>query len=267
MIYLLEGRDGTGKTTLAERMSLRFNANILKVDSTYSHHDWRDDFVAIQALIASGSTNNIIYDRCILSGLAYSHTDTREDARRLLWEWLGQLHWHFDITLVHLTAPWGARWERDPDGSNVVLNHDLDELCMDARDHVEQAYQFDTSLLCTGEMVELIGNGLPVSNVSMEVFDNGWVKIVWSKHNKHVIPKYLWATAFSNLKTKWGVVDRKARHPGGFWMIHPNAMVSAGSTEQICNDLILEYERVGYRINIASMKYHPREWHENGELI
>jgi len=69
MIYILEGPDGGGKTTLAERLSSMTRAKIAKFSYPKDDEETARVFIMYQDLIKGNS--NIIIDRCWYSEMCY----------------------------------------------------------------------------------------------------------------------------------------------------------------------------------------------------
>lgn len=131
VLYLLEGRDGTGKTTIAPLLAGRLGGRVLKTTSVPNHNDYRDEWIAAAALrAAQAAPAAIILDRGILSGLAYGDEFGLPSALEEWRAWREYLY-EFDVTLVHLFCDAETRQQRDPGAmaADARLGVDLDELC------------------------------------------------------------------------------------------------------------------------------------------
>jgi thymidylate kinase len=71
MIYILEGADGEGKTTVAEYISKKTGAEIIHRKQPKTQKDKDDMLFQYICDIVFSNTKNVIWDRCFYSELVY----------------------------------------------------------------------------------------------------------------------------------------------------------------------------------------------------
>lgn len=117
MIIVVEGNDGTGKTSLGLALEAEHHVGYLKSNAPPTHNDEIDDWIVSRTIIAMGRPQRpVLLDRSIISAVCYSgRYDTVVDATRRAWAWFDYLMTHgHEVYLVHLTAQRERRLERDP---------------------------------------------------------------------------------------------------------------------------------------------------------
>lgn len=127
-MVLVEGHEGTGKTTVAKRLRSRHGYGMIKIDASNGHNDYKDDITVAHVVQACAPTKPVVQDRSIISGLAYECLESTE--RIAEWNsWL-RIHTPADlIVIVHLVASPQMRWKRDPAGYSCRgMQTDIDDL-------------------------------------------------------------------------------------------------------------------------------------------
>lgn len=158
LLYVIEGLDGTGKTTFAAELSHVLNAPVLKLDAAESHNDYIDDMIIARAIGMSAPTRDIILDRSIFSGLCYGEIGMMRK-QMLFARWLDSLN-GVPVFVIHLVAEESVRMARDPRGTkgtrHVRIDSEMPTLIQDAqRKGSAIEYRiYDTGRLQPGHIID-----------------------------------------------------------------------------------------------------------------
>lgn len=162
MIWVIEGLDGTGKTTLARELSHVLNAPVLKTGAEDSHNDYIDDMIVARTIGACRPDRHIILDRTIFSGLSYGPVGPIR-ANMLLREWLAGIN-GIPVIVIHLIASETARMSRDYRGTKGTLDCTLDaDIAAWVSGLQKEGYDikyvvYDTTHLLAGHIIESLSN-------------------------------------------------------------------------------------------------------------
>lgn len=167
MIVMLEGRDGTGKTSLGKAIAEQHGWGYLHIDDGWSHNDVIDEWVALSVLETLGASGrSFIYDRSVISGVCYSDRYLSiYDATMSAWEWYScLLRAGYDVALVRVTAEQAVRDARDPSAiaADKYMLWDVDEVSRVIGGLLESSryIELDTSHIGIQAAVEIVTEGL-----------------------------------------------------------------------------------------------------------
>lgn len=164
MIYLIEGLDGTGKTTLASALSDWLDIPIVKLGADNSRNSVDDDLAVATALgqMQTHDGYDLIMDRGILSGIAYN-SDVDIETAMALWDtWQSRINIE-SVTLVHLVASPATREARDGVGyrehiPTLPLDDFIDFVVafQNIKGHSLKRIRIDTGEMCIADAVDQI---------------------------------------------------------------------------------------------------------------
>lgn len=157
MLYLMEGQEGTGKTTIGRALAQEFRATYIRpgdMGMHLIHNDWKDQLIQAYMLRQLARDRQpVVFDRSIISSAAYTPYLNLAGFKAMFSQFLCALAPTYDtddIVLVHLIAPGHVRQQRDPAHHT---NPALDEYAAAAAEMLPRAYQFNTSELTPGQIL------------------------------------------------------------------------------------------------------------------
>lgn len=163
-LWLVEGQEGVGKTMLAKEIETRTRGVYIRtadIKPGLIRHDWQDNYIVAYMLAQMRPKQDVVMDRCLISGLAYMPLPAANDTTFVnAWrDYLDILEPAFrlqDIYLVHLLAPWNVRQQRGAGAHHV--NDLVDEFACLAFKSV-QGMQFNTGGVSVKQMLNRLQLG------------------------------------------------------------------------------------------------------------
>lgn len=158
-LWIVEGQEGVGKTTLAREIEKRAPATYIRtadIKPGLIRHDWQDNYIVAYMLAQMKPQKDVVLDRCLISGLAYmplpaANNTTFINAWRDYLDVLAPAFRIQDIKLIHLVAPWPVRCKRGAGEHHV--NDLVDEFAALAYREVK-GVQFNTGQMKLEQMLQ-----------------------------------------------------------------------------------------------------------------
>jgi thymidylate kinase len=157
MRIVLDGCDGTGKTTVAEKLANEFGCNVIRL--TYGGDR------SLKAYFQMMSCDNVVHDRSFISEIIYPKYFSRPsflepESEKYLWNMIKNL----SINMFILTASSETIEKRIKQRGDEYIK-DIDKFARINRDYIKYADEFDIPIInttnCTvDEVIKKIGGYL-----------------------------------------------------------------------------------------------------------